>query len=175
MNKIFSLLLCLLLVLTACSKAPAPIGESGTNETDLPTGTVGIANPWTEHDTLETAEKAVGFTLSAPEEIAGYDAPIYRTLSEELLEILYPAENGEIRIRKQAATDKVGNDISGDYNDYEEYAAIAAAGENADITLSGNDGLYAKAIWTADGYTYSITVEPAVDVTTMSDWTAQIN
>ena len=175
MKKTLPLLLCLLLILTGCGKAPAPIGESGTSETDPPPGTVGIANPWTEHDTLETAEKAVSFTLSAPEEIAGYDAPIYRTLSGELLEILYPAENGEIRIRKQAATDEVGNDISGDYNEYEEYAAIAAAGENASVTVSGNGGMASKAIWTVNGYAYSITAEPAVDVTAMADLTSQVN
>ena len=175
MKKTLPLLLCLLLVLTGCGKTPAPIGESGTSEIDPPPGTVGIANPWTEHDTLEAAEKAVDFTLSAPEEIEGYGAPIYRTLSGELLEILYPAENGEIRIRKQAATDEVGNDISGDYNDYSEYSAIECSGENASITVSGNDGTASKAIWTVDGYAYSVTVEPAVDVTAMADLTAQIN
>ena len=175
MRKLYPLLLCLALTLTACGKAPDPIGESGTSEADPSPAIAGIANPWSEHDTPEAAEKAVGFTLSAPAEIDGYGAPVYRTLSGKLLEILYPAENGEVRIRKQAATDEVGNDISGDYNDYQEYAAIATASENASITLSGNEGLYAKAIWTADGYAYSVTVDPAMDVVTMSGLTAQVN
>ena len=175
MRKLYPLLLCLALTLTACGKAPDPIGESGTSEADPSPAIAGIANPWSEHDTPEAAEKAVGFTLSAPAEIDGYSAPVYRTLSGKLLEILYPAENGEVRIRKQAATDEVGNDISGDYNDYGEYAAIAAAGENASVTISGNGGMASKAIWTVDGYAYSITAEPAVDVTAMADLTAQIN
>lgn len=172
MRKLFPLLICLLL-LTACGKSPNPIRELDGEDVEPPL--VGVANPWTDHDTLADAETAVGFELSAPEQIEGYATPIYRTLSGVMLEILYPAENGEVRIRKQAATDAVGNDISGDYNDYQEYAAIAAAGEDADITLSGNDGLYAKAIWTVGGYAYSITVDPAIDVLAMSDLTAQVN
>ena len=177
MNKLLPLLLCLLLLLlTACGKDPAPIGESGTSETDPPSsGTVGIANPWTEHDTLDLAEKVVGFTLSVPEEIAGYDAPIYRTLSGELLEILYPAENGEIRIRKQAAIDTVGSDISGDYREYSEYSAIECGGENASVTVSGNDGAASKAIWTVDGYAYSVTADPGMDILAIADLIAQVN
>ena len=173
MKKWFPVCLCLLLLLTGCGKSPNPISGLDTDEDAPPTSQ--ISNPWTDHGTLAEAEKTVGFELSAPESIEGYDAPIYRTLSGVMLEILYPAENGEVRIRKQAATDVVGNDISGDYNDYQEYAAIATASENASITLSGNEGLYAKAIWTVDGYAYSITVDPAMDVVTMSGLTAQVN
>ena len=169
MRKLIPLLFCLTL-LTACGTATVP----DTTEPDSPAAVAGIANPWAEYATLADAASAVGFELSAPDSIEGYDAPIYRTLSGIMLEILYPGENGEVRIRKQAATDTVGNDISGDYNDYQEYAAIAAAGENADITLSGNGGLYSKAIWTVDGYAYSITIDPAVDVLVMSDLTAQV-
>ena len=169
MRKFIPLLFCLVL-LTACGTATVP----DTTEPDSPAAVAGVANPWTDHATLADAESAVGFELSAPDRIEGYDAPIYRTLSGIMLEILYPGEDGEVRIRKQAATDTVGNDISGDYNEYTEYTAISTAGEDADITLSGNDGAFSRAIWTVDGYAYSITIDPAVDVLTMSDLTAQV-
>ena len=175
MRKLFPLLLCLLLTLTACGKDPAPIDEAGISETDPSPATGGVANPWTDHDTLEAAENAVDFELSAPDAIEGYDAPVYRTLSGELLEILYPADNGEVRIRKQSATDEVGNDISGDYNDYPEHSAIGNGGENASVTVSGSGGAFSKAIWTADGYAYSITVDPAIDVLAIADLVAQVN
>lgn len=170
MRKFIPLLFCLVL-LTACGTTTVP----DTAETDPPAAVAGVANPWTEHAALADAESAVGFELSAPDHIEGYDAPIYRTLSGVMLEILYPGENGEVRIRKQAATDTVGNDISGDYNEYTEYTAISAAGENAAITLSGNDGTFSRAIWAAGSYAYSITIDPAVDVLTMSDLTAQVS
>ena len=170
MRKFIPLLFCLVL-LTACGTATVP----DTTEPDSPAAVAGVANPWTEHAALADAESAVGFELSAPDRIEGYDAPIYRTLSGIMLEILYPGENGEVRIRKQAATDTVGNDISGDYNEYTEYTAISTAGENAAITLSGNDGAFSRAIWTVDGYAYSITIDPAVDVLVMSDLTAQVS
>ena len=173
MKKWLPVCLCLLLLLSACGKSPNPIRELEPKEVDPPLA--GVANPWTDHDTLEAAEKAVGFELSAPDMIEGYDAPVYRTLSGTMLEILYPGENGEVRIRKQSATSAVGNDISGDYNEYEEYAAIVAAGENASVTVSGSGGAASKAIWTADGYAYSVTVDPAMDVVTMSDLIAQVN
>ena len=173
MRKLFPLLLGLCLMLTACGKSSNPISALDPEEVDPPPAN--IANPWTDHDTLEAAQAAVGFELSAPEKIENYGAPIYRTLSGVMLEILYPSENGEVRIRKQAATDTVGNDISGDYNEYTEHTAISAAGENAAITLDGNDGTISRAIWTVGDYAYSITIDPAVDVLTMSDLTAQVN
>ena len=173
MKKWFPLCLCLLLLLVGCSKSPNPISELGPEEVNPPI--TGVANPWTEHSTLEAAEKAVGFELSAPDSIEGYDTPIYRTLSGTMLEILYPGESGEVRIRKQAATDAVGGDISGDYNEYDEYTAITTAGENTAITLAGSGGTISRATWTTDGYAYSITVDPAVDVLDISDWTAQVN
>ena len=121
MRKFIPLLFCLTL-LTACGTATVP----DATETNPPAAVAGVANPWTEHATLADAESAVGFKLSAPDHIEGYDAPIYRTLSGVMLEVLYPGKNGEVRIRKQAATDTVGNDISGDYNEYTEYTAISA-------------------------------------------------
>lgn len=173
MKKWFPVCLCLLLLLTACGKKTE--FPPSLEETDPVVTAPGVANPWTDHDTLEAAEDAVGFELSAPAEIEGYDAPVYRTLSGTMLEILYPAENGAVRIRKQAATSAVGNDISGDYSEYEEYAAIAAAGENASVTVSGSGGAASKAIWTANGYAYSITVEPSMDMPAIADLIAQVN
>ena len=163
--KRFSLLLLstlLLLLLTACG----PSEESDPHPAQM-------GNPWTDCETPEDAVGLAGFDIAVPDSIAGYDAPVYRVMSEKMLEVLYPAENGELRIRKQAATNEVGNDISGDYNDYQQHAAITTR-EGADVILDGNDDTISRALWTIGGYAYSVTVQPGIDIGAMSEIIAAI-
>ena len=76
-----------------------------------------IGNPWSDWDSIEAAESAVGFSFGLPEVIAdSYRAVSIRTLNGELIEVLYRDEGFEVRVRKQKGE---GQDISGDYNKYE--------------------------------------------------------
>lgn len=72
-----------------------------------------IANPWLDHETLDEACAAAGYDLSVPEHIDGYDAPIYRTLDNEIIEVIYAAKDDEICIRKYLGTEDRSQDFGG--------------------------------------------------------------
>ena len=78
---------------------------------------VAIGNPWSDWASMEEAEAAAGFSFDLPEVIAGsYTASSFRTLNNELIEIIYRDSDYEICVRKQKGE---GQDISGDYNQYD--------------------------------------------------------
>ena len=78
---------------------------------------VAIGNPWSDWASMEEAEAAAGFSFDLPEVIAGsYTAASFRTLNNELIEIIYRDLDYEICVRKQKGE---GQDISGDYNQYD--------------------------------------------------------
>lgn len=160
MKRIISLLLTLLLLcgMTAC-------GTKGMQEEEPPADNTMVANPWVEYDTRELAIAAAGFDMTAPESMEGYDAPIYRVMNAELLEVLYQSAAGEVRIRKAVGEE----DISGDHNTYEETQTIATPGEDGVVTMAGSGGAVACATWHSGAYTYAITADPGLDVPAVAD------
>ena len=76
-----------------------------------------IGNPWSDWDSIEAAESAVGFSFGLPEVIADrYTVVSVRTLNRELIQVVYRDESFEVCVRKRKGE---GQDISGDYNEYE--------------------------------------------------------
>ena len=106
-----------------------------------------IANPVEEYgsdeESLESAEKHVGFRLDFPADIR---ADQYIVISGKILEVDFEAGY----IRKAAGSD----DISGDWNEYAETAEKDIGGKT--VTLKGNGGRIYLAIWTDGGYTYCV-------------------
>ena len=79
--------------------------------------TATIGNPWSDWNTIEEAESVIGFSFGLPEVIAdSYDAVSIRTLTDKLIEVVYRDDEFEVCVRKQKGE---GQDISGDYNEYE--------------------------------------------------------
>lgn len=110
-----------------------------------------IPNPFTDHATLEDAEKAAGFDIKIPESAAGSDSVVYRSMSQDMLEIIYYKGDEEaLRVRKAPGSE----DISG-VNMLFLASEEAQAGEQT-VTLKGNEETTQLAIWTANGYTYSV-------------------
>ena len=71
-----------------------------------------------------------------------------------------------IRDRRKAEGD---GDISGDYTEYEQTGVVDAGG--VDVTVKGDgDGIY-LALWSADGYSYSLSLSSPL---TESEWLALI-
>jgi len=95
--------------------------------------------------------KITGFTFSVPESAAGLSSRIIRA-ADGLIEVIYSGSgDDEVRVRKGTGAD----DISGDYNTYDEVAQSDVGGLS--VTYKGADGLVSTAIWTKGAYSYSVT------------------
>lgn len=158
LRKIFSFAMCAVMALSlaACGN------DKPTNSND---GGDRPPDPFTEYQTLEEAEKEAKFTLNLPQSITGYSDPVYRLDKEGgLLEVVF--ENGEesITFRKVSGD----GDISGNYNDFSEKNEVELDGTV--ITMKGTDGKVNVAVWSKDGYAYSIDCTTAVEKITMTDF-----
>lgn len=121
----------------------AEITDSVVFEDNAKDDDVGIANPIAGHETLEDAEKAVGFEI----EFKGIDEVInYSTISDETLEIEF--KGGYLRKAKGS------DDISGDYNEYATVKKVDVDGKS--VTLKGNGELFNLAIWIDGEYSYCL-------------------
>lgn len=111
MKRFIKILVCMVfpLLLVGCGTTKAE--EENVSQTTQ------IGNPWSSWSSAEEAELAVGFSFGLPDVIADtYTADAFRTMNNELLEVVYRDGDSEIRVRKQKGE---GQDISGDYNTYE--------------------------------------------------------
>ena len=116
--------------------------------------TTAIGNPWSDWDSIEAAEAATGFPFGLPEVITdSYKAVTYRTMNNELIEVIYQDEDFEVRVRKQKGE---GQDISGDYNSYDTFTEEKRNGGM--VTTNQNTGNQTvKQIISYNGYSWSIT------------------
>ena len=151
MKKIIVSLLCvcMLVSLAACAAKPAE-----ATETEGSAEAVGMANPFVDYDTMEAAAEAVGFDFAVPDTIEGYPVRQIQVMSGELLQVLYLNDAGDRVILRKAAGDQ---DISGDYNSYDE--GVAIDGEDWSAELRGTSKGFFVATWISDGYTYAITTD----------------
>ena len=157
MKKFIAIILsaALALSLAACStaeKQPELIGGDTAN----PSETVTIANPFTDYETLADAIAAAGFDITAPDHIDGYADQSFRVMDadgETMIELIYESgDENEVRIRKAPGSE----DISGDYNEYDQEQTLTVG--DRDVTVKGNDDAFNLAVWTDNGYTYSVYV-----------------
>ena len=77
---------------------------------------IGMPSPFIDYDTLEEAEKAVGFEINVPESIDGYSEKLISVMDGKMIQIVFVEGDKQICIRKEKGND----DISGDYTKYAE-------------------------------------------------------
>ena len=148
MKKFISIiLLCVMvfMVLAGCGKQASGNEQSSQS--------AAIANPWSDWASVEEAEAAVGFSFGLPEVIAdNFTAAVFRTMNDELIEIVYRDQDAEICVRKKAGE---GQDLSGDYNQYETCTEEAFDGGTvAYYSNSGNNAV--KLLVSYQGYSWSL-------------------
>lgn len=162
MKKIIILALCLAMTFaaTACSKENPPTPESSGTQ---------LANPFVQCDTLEAAAETAGFEMTAPETVEGYSEKAISAIKESLIKVSYSNGTDSLTIRKG----KSSEDISGDYNQYEENGTLDIDGLS--LTIKGNDGKINVAIWSADDYSFSITSSEGLTSDQASELVKEIN
>ena len=161
MKKWMILLLCAVMAFSAAAcadtkEAPEETQLTEAEETQAEQPVLGgmqIANPFTDCETMEEAEKLSGFPMTQPEMLPDWaqEEPVIRAEENGMTELIYRgAEQQELRVRKAAGSE----DISGDYDTYEEVTELAAG--ELTLTVRSNAGRVYSAIWTNGGYTYAV-------------------
>ena len=144
---------------TADAKNAAGNASDAEKEADTAAGeSVRIGNPFTDVNSVSEAEEMTGFSITVPEAPAEYPDMDVRVMLDSMIEIIFENKARETedaieegyRIRKEAGAE----DISGDYNEYAEVSTVTVDGR--EVTMKGNDGTVSLAVWTADGYSYSV-------------------
>ena len=160
MKKIISIILICVLsstIFVGCGDQKAnqeatEIVEQKVNQ-EAPSQITLVGNPWFNWDTMEEAETAVGFSFGLPEVIAdSYEAVSFRTLNGQLIEVLYRDDEYEVRVRKQQGE---GQDISGDYNEYEICTEENYNGGTITTYRNSNNDAV-KQIISYNGYSWSL-------------------
>ncbi len=103
------------------------------------------------YQTLEDAEKAVGFEITVPADIK--QVINYSVISGSILEIEF--KGGYLRKARGA------EDISGDYNTYKN-SDVLHVGEKQ-YALKGNGDRISLATWTDGGFTYCLGFDNGAD------------
>ena len=129
------------------------VTDSGTVSIQAPSSSsTSLANPFTEYDTLAQAEEAAGFSLQMPDRVPNWmDSMRFRVADDTMIEVLIQGGDQELCIRKAPGD----SDISGDFTIYAWTQTVDADGIT--LELRGNGDYARVAIWTRDGYTFSIT------------------
>ena len=143
------LLFCLILAasMVGCShQEPAPTQSSSQ--------TTYIGNPWSTWESIQEAETAAGMSFGLPEVIAdSYTAAAFRTMNQELIEVIYRDADFEVRVRKQIGE---GLDLSGDYNSYAGCTEEQIKGGTV-LHYSNADDAAVKILISYEGFSWSLT------------------
>lgn len=127
-------------------------------------------SPFTDHETLADAAKEVGFEISIPDSMQGFDKCVYRANKEgNMLEVIFQNGDEEIRFRKAAGD----GDISGNYSEFSEEEDVDIDGTT--VTMKGSENKANVATWNKDGYSYSIDSTAGLDKTQMTDLFKVVN
>jgi len=130
------------------SETVQPMGkETAAEDTGEVAGAFGIE----ECASAEELSEKLGFTVSDLKDLPFDDYTAeYSLYFGEFAQIDYISGSETVSYRKI----KGDEDISGDYNVYDDVKEITAGGVS--VTVRGNGGIYCVAVWQKDGYSYSI-------------------
>ena len=127
----------------------------------------GMPNPFIDCESLEEACRISGINFVIPDDYDYGLTRVYRAMDGRMIEIIFKDGDEEVyRIRKGLVSD-LGEDISGDYNEYSVTTDIDYEGYS--VKIFGDDkenGL--TAVWNDGTYAYSITCEEPLPIVTIT-------
>lgn len=136
-------------LLTACGAKKEPAQETNAQ----------IPNPWVDCGTLEEAAELAGFDIAVPDRIDGYPNTYIQAVKDEMIQVFYSDQdmNAEDRKTVLIRKGKGSEDISGDYNEYARQQEQEMHG--VAVTLKGEGDTIFNAVWTQDGFAYSVSAD----------------
>lgn len=170
MKKLIMIVMCaaMILSLAACAAEHEPVstGKQETAAAEAETeassaeetpalgmgGQMQIANPFVACENMEEAAELAGFSLKIPDQMPDWiSSTEIQVMDASMIEVICSdGSNRQLRIRKAPGSD----DISGDYETYDNVSEIAAGGHS--LTAKGKGDTFSTAVWTAGEYSYSV-------------------
>lgn len=144
----------ILTLLAALACLCAGIAAAGPSDS---APSAGMPNPIREYTSVSELERAVGFSVSAPEEIYGFRLTAVSSI-DSLAQLIYSDGAQELCFRVSPAAHSEG-DNSGDHNRYDFTRSEEI--DSADVTMKGFGDIVSLAIWQRNQYDYSIGVRSA--------------
>ena len=117
-----------------------------------------IPSPWEEYGSLSRLEQAAGFPVSLPVLPEGYEAVLYQAIPGQLAEVRFSGGVDTLIYRAGLGTE----DMSGDYNVYPAVQTVEEGGVS--VTCKGDGDTVSLALWSRDGYSFSLASERGLDM-----------
>lgn len=162
-KRIFAVVLAAAAIMTACTAGEGD-KTAETNVSNVTNAAVEVANPFTEHGSLEDMESAVGFSMTLPACAESFGEVIYRADTESgMAEIICRDGEKELRLRKSAGE----GDISGNYSAFADVREVNVG--DITVTFKGEGEKVMLATWQYDGYAYSADSSDGLDSGEMTE------
>ncbi len=121
-------------------------------------------NPYAEYNTLEEAEKTVGFDITVPDSYGEYTELFYAVIEGKTLEVqYYHGDDRGMYIRKAHGSEN----ISGDFNEYNTVTETEVNGNT--VTIKGNGDEFSLALWVSGDYSYSVSVSSGISESALKE------
>lgn len=151
-KRFFVFAMCVVMVLSfaACGSQKTTDSNAGGNRPP---------SPFIPCDNMAEAAELAGFDMTVsnpPDSIEAWDG--------YMIQAFYGEDGEDMLIRKATGND----DISGDYNEYPQVETVDG------VTLKGENEKFALAVWSKDGYTYSVSVGEMVSQSDMLALIAEV-
>lgn len=158
-KRYLSVAACVALLLAGVLYAPRFLTPDDEDQAELMGPGSGIITVTSAEELADT----VGFEIEEIEKLPfGVEETIYTSYGD-LAEISYIGENQSLTFRKSVGDE----DNSGDYTVYDQTVS-RSIGANK-IEVKGDGELFYLAVWSMDGFSYSVSVENGIDAAVFTD------
>ena len=118
------------------------------------------SSPYVEYNSVDELKENVNINAKIPDKIRNYKSYSYSVAFSNMAEIEY--SNGSDNILYRLEKGEVAEDISGDYNNYENIKKLTV--DNTEVTIKGNEDVYKVALWYKNGFNYSLSSEQGLKI-----------
>lgn len=127
------------------------------NTINIGENTVQVTSDIVEYSSKSDLSLSVGFEVKEIKNVP-FDVEKIQYISywKDLAQIIYSGKDNSITFKMSQGNE----DISGDYNEYEETKTYAV--DSNSIILKGSNGLYNLAVWKDDKFSYALQLDMAM-------------